>query len=209
MIGIFNKSSMNTYNAGTGAYRAPEIRKGELYLTSDTYCLGKTMYDLLQANNLLTSDRDQAMGWESLVTQMIATDPIKRPSLYQIVLSLHHLKENKKLPSLNNNISNVTVRSKIVNLMSPIAEESTKKPVTSTQKGREKWTAVEVEALLEGMLKHKIGNWVKIKKDPEFSERLKRRNNMDLKDKYKNLLCSQDPNIKAKLQIMQSFRILF
>jgi hypothetical protein len=93
--------------------------------------------------------------------------------------------------------------------MIPIAEESTKEPVTSTQKGREKWTAVEVEALLEGMLKHNIGNWVKIKKDPEFSERLQQRSNTDLKDKYKNLLCSQDPYIKAKLQIMQSFRILF
>ena len=86
--------------------------------------------------------------------------------------------------------------------MIPIAEESTKEPVTSTQKGREKWTtAVEVEALLEGMLKHNIGNWVKIKKDPEFSERLQQRSNTDLKDKYKNLLCSQDPNIKAKLLI--------
>jgi serine/threonine protein kinase len=106
MIGIFNKPSMNTYNAGTGAYRAPEIRKEELYPSSDTYCLGKTMFDLLQANNLLTSDRDFAVGWESLAIQMIAKDPIKRPSLPQIVLSLHHLKENKKLPGLNHNISN-------------------------------------------------------------------------------------------------------
>ena len=300
MIGIFNKASMHTYNAGTAAYRAPEIKNTYLYPSSDIYSLGHIMHDLLHANNsFLTGDCELAKGWESLANQMIEKNHVLRPPLPQIVLSLHHLKENKKLPDLNYKISNVTMRSKLqlksnpmcsiaedsdgydtatdgINFESPkqnsfrkidgddddvdvyvaitaqsrqqpkgakymkyhkeycgilsisycidISEaeefshtpcgtcyqrknikESTKELVTSNQKGRKMWTDDEVEALLKGISKHKVGNWIDIKNDPEFSERLHERNNNDLRYKYTSLLCSQDVFIKTKLQSIFNF----
>uniref|UniRef100_A0A1J3D3F7 MYB transcription factor n=1 Tax=Noccaea caerulescens TaxID=107243 RepID=A0A1J3D3F7_NOCCA len=50
-----------------------------------------------------------------------------------------------------------------------------------------KWTAEEEEALLAGIKKHGPGKWKNILRDPEFSDQLINRSNIDLKDKWRNL----------------------
>ncbi|CCI40100.1 unnamed protein product [Albugo candida] len=58
--------------------------------------------------------------------------------------------------------------------------------------GRKRWTPDEVEALLKGlrMFGNRVSDvWVSIKR--EFSDVLKDRSNVDLKDKYRNLLKSR------------------
>lgn len=44
-----------------------------------------------------------------------------------------------------------------------------------------KWTAEEEEALLAGIKKHGPGKWKNILRDPEFSDQLINRSNIDLK----------------------------
>ncbi|CAO2831809.1 unnamed protein product [Amaranthus hypochondriacus] len=52
---------------------------------------------------------------------------------------------------------------------------------------KQKWTAEEEAALKAGVLKHGAGKWRTILKDPEFSEVLYLRSNVDLKDKWRNM----------------------
>ncbi|XP_065869245.1 telomere repeat-binding factor 4-like isoform X2 [Euphorbia lathyris] len=52
---------------------------------------------------------------------------------------------------------------------------------------KQKWTAEEEEALLNGVAKHGPGKWKNILKDPDFSPFLAQRSNIDLKDKWRNL----------------------
>ncbi|KAJ6834661.1 single myb histone 6-like [Iris pallida] len=52
---------------------------------------------------------------------------------------------------------------------------------------KQKWTAEEESALKAGIAKHGAGKWRTILKDPEFSEVLYLRSNVDLKDKWRNL----------------------
>lgn len=44
-----------------------------------------------------------------------------------------------------------------------------------------KWTAKEEAALRNGIIKHGVGKWSDILKDPEFSSDLLARSNVDLK----------------------------
>ncbi|OMP08312.1 hypothetical protein CCACVL1_01127 [Corchorus capsularis] len=55
---------------------------------------------------------------------------------------------------------------------------------------KQKWTADEEEALLNGVTKHGPGKWKNILKDPEFAPFLTHRSNIDLKDKWRNLSVS-------------------
>ncbi|CAN8304898.1 unnamed protein product [Cochlearia groenlandica] len=50
-----------------------------------------------------------------------------------------------------------------------------------------KWTEEEEEALLAGVEKHGLGKWKNILRDPEFTDQLHHRSNIDLKDKWRNL----------------------
>ncbi|XP_078431105.1 single myb histone 5-like [Wolffia australiana] len=52
---------------------------------------------------------------------------------------------------------------------------------------KQKWRQEEEAALKAGVLKHGAGKWRTILKDPEFSEVLHARSNVDLKDKWRNL----------------------
>ncbi|KAI3934605.1 hypothetical protein MKW92_024796, partial [Papaver armeniacum] len=52
---------------------------------------------------------------------------------------------------------------------------------------KQKWTAAEEAALRAGILKHGLGKWRQILKDPEFSGILILRSNVDLKDKWRNI----------------------
>ncbi|KAK1312928.1 Telomere repeat-binding factor 4 [Acorus calamus] len=52
---------------------------------------------------------------------------------------------------------------------------------------KQKWTTEEEEALRAGVDKHGAGKWRTIQKDPEFSNYLSARSNIDLKDKWRNM----------------------
>ncbi|MQM01535.1 hypothetical protein Taro_034293 [Colocasia esculenta] len=52
---------------------------------------------------------------------------------------------------------------------------------------KQKWRAEEEAALKAGVLKHGPGKWRAILKDPEFSDILHARSNVDLKDKWRNM----------------------
>ncbi|KAM0880223.1 hypothetical protein ACQ4PT_033727 [Festuca glaucescens] len=52
---------------------------------------------------------------------------------------------------------------------------------------KQKWTAEEEAALKAGISKHGTGKWRTILKDPEFSNILRYRSNVDLKDKWRNM----------------------
>ncbi|KAF5206939.1 Telomere repeat-binding factor [Thalictrum thalictroides] len=52
---------------------------------------------------------------------------------------------------------------------------------------KQKWTSEEEAALHAGIIKHGVGKWRMILKDPEFSSILSLRSNMNLKDKFRNL----------------------
>ncbi|XP_047950869.1 telomere repeat-binding factor 1-like isoform X3 [Salvia hispanica] len=52
---------------------------------------------------------------------------------------------------------------------------------------KQKWTPEEEAALKAGVLKHGPGKWRTILKDPQFSEVLYLRSNVDLKDKWRNM----------------------
>lgn len=55
---------------------------------------------------------------------------------------------------------------------------------------RHPWTTEEENALREGVLRHGVGNWAKIRDDPDFSFHLnpKVRDNVALKDKWRNMV---------------------
>lgn len=52
---------------------------------------------------------------------------------------------------------------------------------------KQKWTAEEEAALKAGVRKHGTGKWRTILSDPEFSDVLRLRSNVDLKDKWRNI----------------------
>ncbi|MCI14485.1 telomere repeat-binding factor 1-like, partial [Trifolium medium] len=52
---------------------------------------------------------------------------------------------------------------------------------------KQKWSAEEEAALKAGVVKHGVGKWRTILKDPEFNCVLYIRSNVDLKDKWRNL----------------------
>ncbi|XP_078182478.1 telomere repeat binding factor 1 isoform X2 [Carex rostrata] len=52
---------------------------------------------------------------------------------------------------------------------------------------KQKWTAEEEAALKAGIAKHGAGKWRTILRDPEFSDVLSLRSNVDLKDKWRNM----------------------
>ncbi|KAI4991090.1 hypothetical protein ZWY2020_039461 [Hordeum vulgare] len=52
---------------------------------------------------------------------------------------------------------------------------------------KQKWTAEEEAALKAGIGKHGARKWCTILKDPEFTNILRYRSNVDLKDKYRNI----------------------
>ncbi|CAA6665361.1 unnamed protein product [Spirodela intermedia] len=52
---------------------------------------------------------------------------------------------------------------------------------------KQKWRPEEEAALKAGVLKHGAGKWRTILKDPEFSDVLHARSNVDLKDKWRNM----------------------
>ncbi|GLT46812.1 hypothetical protein SLA2020_205420 [Shorea laevis] len=52
---------------------------------------------------------------------------------------------------------------------------------------KQKWTAEEEAALKAGVRKHGTGKWRTILSDPEFSDVLHLRSNVDLKDKWRNI----------------------
>ncbi|KAK4756920.1 hypothetical protein SAY87_007047 [Trapa incisa] len=53
---------------------------------------------------------------------------------------------------------------------------------------KQKWTAEEEEALRAGVAKHGTGKWKDIQRDPEFNKFLFSRSNIDLKDKWRNMI---------------------
>ncbi|KAF6152300.1 hypothetical protein GIB67_005954 [Kingdonia uniflora] len=55
---------------------------------------------------------------------------------------------------------------------------------------KQKWTSEEEEALKAGIEKHGAGKWKTIQTDPEFSNVLAARSNIDLKDKWRNMSVS-------------------
>ncbi|KAL4194521.1 hypothetical protein AMTRI_Chr05g69050 [Amborella trichopoda] len=55
---------------------------------------------------------------------------------------------------------------------------------------KQKWTSDEEDALRAGVDKHGAGKWRTIQKDPEFSQWLSARSNVDLKDKWRNMSVS-------------------
>ncbi|XP_020596283.1 single myb histone 4-like [Phalaenopsis equestris] len=55
---------------------------------------------------------------------------------------------------------------------------------------KQKWTSEEEDALRAGVDKHGAGKWRTIQKDPEFSHCLATRSNIDLKDKWRNMIVS-------------------
>jgi len=56
-----------------------------------------------------------------------------------------------------------------------------------------KWTSEEESALRAGVVKYGTGKWRTILKDPEFAACLAARSNVDLKDKWRNLMSSLSP----------------
>ncbi|GFP99410.1 telomere repeat-binding factor 1 [Phtheirospermum japonicum] len=52
---------------------------------------------------------------------------------------------------------------------------------------KQKWNSEEEAALKSGVLKHGVGKWRTILKDPQFSRVLYLRSNVDLKDKWRNM----------------------
>lgn len=55
--------------------------------------------------------------------------------------------------------------------------------------GRRPWSVEEEEALMNGVRKYGAsGKWIKIRNDPHFRSALRHRDNVNIKDKYRNLL---------------------
>ncbi|CAK9177129.1 unnamed protein product [Ilex paraguariensis] len=66
---------------------------------------------------------------------------------------------------------------------------------------KQKWTSEEEEALRAGVAKHGTGKWKNIQRDPEFNHLLYSRSNIDLKDKWRNLIVGtngQGPREKSR-----------
>ncbi|KAJ0249916.1 SANT/Myb domain-containing protein [Hirschfeldia incana] len=57
---------------------------------------------------------------------------------------------------------------------------------------RRKWSAEEEEAFLAGVRKYGPGKWSYIINDPEFRAQLSTRSNIDLKDKWRNMMIKEE-----------------
>lgn len=77
-------ASKHTYNAGTAAFRPPEVKRGLLVPESDVYSLGVTMYELSMGNTALLGDRDLYEAWERLYGKMRAYSHLDRPSTAEV-----------------------------------------------------------------------------------------------------------------------------
>ncbi|XP_020586653.1 single myb histone 6-like [Phalaenopsis equestris] len=76
---------------------------------------------------------------------------------------------------------------------------------------KQKWTAEEEFALKAGVVKHGSGNWRTILRDPEFSDILFLRSNVDLKDKWRNMRVTVNgwsSREKARVALKKSRTIL-
>eukprot|EP00262_Sarcandra_glabra_P013663 TRINITY_DN3849_c0_g1_i1.p1 TRINITY_DN3849_c0_g1~~TRINITY_DN3849_c0_g1_i1.p1 ORF type:complete len:299 (-),score=71.83 TRINITY_DN3849_c0_g1_i1:17-913(-) len=72
---------------------------------------------------------------------------------------------------------------------------------------KQKWTSEEEEALKAGVVKHGAGKWRTILKDPEYSNVLYLRSNVDLKDKWRNMSVTANgwgSREKARLALKRS-----
>ncbi|WVY93270.1 hypothetical protein V8G54_032358, partial [Vigna mungo] len=110
-----------------------------------------------------------------LARDAIETGDLRSPishlsNLHQIVSSLFQLRAK--------------VDAYVVYICLP-AESASDKLVMGAPK--QKWTAEEEAALKAGVIKHGVGKWRTILKDPEFNNVLYLRSNVDLKDKWRNL----------------------
>ncbi|CAI9773565.1 unnamed protein product [Fraxinus pennsylvanica] len=63
-----------------------------------------------------------------------------------------------------------------------------------------KWTVEEEEALKAGVVKHGLGKWKNILRDPQFAPYLSNRSNIDLKDKWRNMCISYGQCSRKKLK---------
>lgn len=75
---------------------------------------------------------------------------------------------------------------------------------------KQKWTAEEEAALKAGVRKHGSGKWQTILRDPEFSNVLCSRSNVDLKDKWRNInvtLSGLGSREKARLALKRNPQI--
>ncbi|XP_077219933.1 telomere repeat-binding factor 1-like [Tasmannia lanceolata] len=76
---------------------------------------------------------------------------------------------------------------------------------------KQKWTSEEESALKAGIVKHGAGKWRTILKDPEFSDVLSLRSNVDLKDKWRNMSVTANgwgSRERARLALKRSQQIL-
>lgn len=75
---------------------------------------------------------------------------------------------------------------------------------------KQKWTSEEEAALKAGVRKHGSGKWQTILRDPEFSNVLRSRSNVDLKDKWRNInvtLSGLGSREKARLALKRNPQI--
>jgi hypothetical protein len=77
-------------------------------------------------------------------------------------------------------------------------------PLSTMGAPKQKWTSEEEGALRAGVEKYGAGKWKTILKDPEFTLCLASRSNVDLKDKWQNLMSvsaggqgSKTPRVKS------------
>eukprot|EP01034_Spumella_vulgaris_P025233 gene25233-31664_t len=81
----------HTYNAGTAAFRPPEVKRGILVPESDVYSLGVTMYEVSMDNNALLGDRDLYAAWQTLYSTMRTYNYHHRPSAQDVSEGLTQL----------------------------------------------------------------------------------------------------------------------
>jgi hypothetical protein len=63
---------------------------------------------------------------------------------------------------------------------------------------RIRWSPSEVQALYDGVERYGVGQWGQMKRDAQLKHELRRRSNVDLKDKWRNLLKQPDHAERAR-----------
>ena len=93
--------------------------------------------------------------------------------------------DNRKSTSTSNVLSKIraATNDQMPNKQNFGALESPSQP----KKTRRKWSQEEEDALCAAVKKYKLGNWAKIKEDSTYGEILKERDNVSLKDKWRNM----------------------
>lgn len=75
------------------------------------------------------------------------------------------------------------------------------------QGGRQEWDEGEITALKCGLAQYGVGRWADIKKDGRLCDALAGRTNVDLKDKFRNLVGKEgDDQEKVLAQCAAAFR---